>query len=103
MSGMIFETAMGKFAFKECYERHDLCLFCIIWNSENSLSPRYVDVKGININIAAFKINEYARCRLNQNFVSSVSLNSVSKVESSLIWINCSFAAHGIWSYFNEV
>lgn len=91
MSGVIFETAMRKFASRDCRERRDLCLFFIIRNCENA-----VDAKGINISEAAFEINGYSCCRLNQNSVISVSLNPVSRVASSLISINCSFAAHGI-------
>jgi hypothetical protein len=80
MSSVIFETEIRKFAFKVCCEMHDLCLFNIILSYENTVSQRYVDAKGINISKAAFEITGYSCCRLNQNVVSSFSLNSVSRI-----------------------
>jgi hypothetical protein len=80
MSGVIFGTKIRNFAFKDFCEMHDLCLFNIILNCENTVPQRYVDVRGINISKAAFEITGYSCCRLNQNVVSSFSLNSVSKI-----------------------
>jgi len=70
MSGVMFETAMRKFASKVCCERHELCLFFVIWSCENAVSQTRVDAKGINTSKAAFEINGYACCRVNRNSVS---------------------------------
>jgi hypothetical protein len=58
MSGVIFETEIRKFASKDCYEIHDLCLFFIILSSDNAVSQIrvYIDTKGINISKSAFEI-----------------------------------------------
>jgi hypothetical protein len=84
MSDVIFETEIRKFAFKDCCEMHDLCLFNTILSCENKVPQRYVDGKGINISKAAFEITGYSCCRLNQNIVSSFSLNSVSIILSEI-------------------
>jgi len=95
MSDVIVETDISKFASKDCCEMHDLCLFFYnlkLWKC--SFAKIYVDAKGINISKAAFEITGYSCCSLNQKAVSTFSLNSVSCVESSLVFsINCSFAA----------
>jgi hypothetical protein len=59
---------------------NDLCLFNIIFNCENTVPQIYVDAKGINKSKAVFEISGYSCCRLNQNVVSSFSLNSVSRI-----------------------
>jgi hypothetical protein len=60
MSGVIFETEIHKFAFKDCCEIHDLCLFNVILSCENTVLQRYLNVKGINISKAALEITGYS-------------------------------------------
>jgi hypothetical protein len=84
MSGVIFETEIPKFAFKDCCEMYVLCLFNIILSCENTVPQRYGDAKGINISKAAFEITGYSCCHLNQNVVGSFSLNSVSRISNEI-------------------
>lgn len=79
MTSVIYETVIRKSASKVCCEKHELCLFFIIWICEKAVSQRYVEANGINIRIAAFKLMDILAVVLTEFQLVLLTRNLVSK------------------------